>query len=136
MLASMIILFPALAGCASVVQGPTGTPTPDPLAAAQELFATYCAECHGPLGEGHAIPSAPALDASEHAWHHPDWQLRMFIRDGKFSFSPVEMPSFRDELIDEQIDLVIAYVKTLWTQAQRETQEDMNRRSILPTATP
>jgi len=132
----MIVLFPALAGCSAAVQGPTGSPTPDSPAAGRALFEAYCAECHGPLGEGHAIPSAPALDASEHAWHHPDWQLQQFIRDGKFSFGPVAMPTFRDKLTDEQIDHVLAYLKTLWTQEQRQTQEDMNRRSILPQATP
>ena len=110
----------------------TAIPTPDPVALGREVFASHCARCHGAQAEGHAVEPAPALDASEHAWHHPDWQLHQFIGDGKYSLSSVQMPAFADKLSDEQIGLVIAYIKSLWTDEQRLSQEDMNQRSVLP----
>jgi len=111
----------------------TPTPTPDPVALGREVFAIHCAGCHGENAEGHAVEPAPALDASEHAWHHPDWQLRQFIHDGKYSLGPVQMPAFKDKLGDEQIGFVIAYIKSLWTEEQRASQESMNQRSVVPT---
>ena len=111
------------------------TPTPTPVALGRTLFVANCAECHGENAEGHVIEPAPALDASEHAWHHPDWQLRQFIHDGKYSFGPVQMPAFKDKLGDPagQIGFVIAYIKSLWTEEQRASQESMNQRSVVPT---
>ena len=45
------------------------------------------------------------------------------------------MPAFKDKLGDPagQIGFVIAYIKSLWTEEQRASQEDMNRRSVVPT---
>ena len=111
----------------------TPTPTPDLVALGREVFVTQCAECHGGNAEGHAVEPAPALDASEHAWHHPDWQLRQFIHDGKYSFGPVQMPAFKDKLSEEQIGYVIVFIKSLWTEEQRASQESMNQRSVVPT---
>ena len=92
----------------------------------------YGAACHRENAEGHAVEPAPALDGSERAWHHPDWQLRQFIHDGKYSLNPVKMPAFKDRLSDEEIGFVIAYHKSLWTDEQRASQESMNQRSLLP----
>lgn len=132
----MLLLLPGLAGCASALARPTPTATADPAVAGGRLFELNCAECHGPAGEGHAIPSAPALDSTEHAFHHPDWELRQFITNGKVSFGPVDMPAFGDKLSEQEIGLVIAYLKSLWTEGARQFQESVNQRLVLPTATP
>ena len=43
------------------------------LALGAEVYSANCATCHGTEGEGHGeIEVAPALNATEHAWHHPD----------------------------------------------------------------
>ena len=61
------------------------------LALGAQVYVENCAACHGPKGEGHAdIAAAPALDASEHAWHHADGQLQQLILEGGQI-----MPSFR-----------------------------------------
>lgn len=132
-----ILLLPGLVGCTAAVAPPTRTPEPDLVAVGRELFEIHCAECHGQRAEGHAIPSAPALDSSEHAWHHPDWQLRQFIGDGKPSFlGPVDMPAFRDKLTEQEIDFLIASLKSLWTEEHRQFQADLNQRFVVPSATP
>lgn len=121
-----------LAACGPL---PTASPTatPDPAAEGRAVFVANCAKCHGQNAEGHVLEPAPALDASEHAWHHPDWQLHQFIHDGKYRLGPVQMPAFKDTLTDEQIGFVITYIKSLWTEEQRASQESMNQRSVLPT---
>ena len=84
---------------------------------AQVLYEENCASCHGVQGEGHVLLIAPALDSSEHAWHHPDEQIISIIRDGGF-----QMPPVGSEMSDEQIESVIAYFKTWWTPQQRQMQ--------------
>lgn len=132
----IVLLLPALVGCASTVAAPSQAPTPDPVAAGGQLFEIHCAECHGPNAEGHAIPSAPALNSTEHAWHHADWQLMQFISEGKISFGPVDMPAFGDSFTPQEIEFVIAFLKSLWSEEHREFQESVNQRFVLPSATP
>ncbi len=127
-----ICLIGLLVAC-SPLAAHSSTPTSIPGALGREVFVSNCARCHGENAEGHVVEPAPALDASEHAWHHPDWQLQQFIHDGKYGPGPVRMPAFKDTLSDEQIGFVITYIKSLWTEEQRASQESMNQRSVLPT---
>ncbi len=122
-----------LAGCslASETSLPTATtvptPTLDPVAPGREVFQRVCAQCHGQKAEGYANEqAAPALDHSEHAWHHPDQQIQDWIKNGKYGF--VQMPALGDQLSDEEIEAVIAYLHTLWTPEQLETQQDITSR--------
>lgn len=150
----MLGLITLLVACSPQVM-PTPTPTLDPIGQGREVFVTNCAECHGENTEGHVVEPAPALNASEYAWHTctpfgprarrgetacaasvgvtPTGKLRQFIHDGKYSLNPVKIPAFKDKLSDEEIGLVIAYIKSLWTEEQRASQESMNQRSIVPT---
>lgn len=104
------------------------TPTPDPVAQGQEVYLRVCAECHGPNGEGRANElAAPALDESEHAWHHPDQQIRDWIVNGKLGLGR-EMPAYGEELTDDEVDAVIVYLHTLWTPEQLEQQQNVTDR--------
>ncbi len=111
---------------------PSPTPTAEPAALGQEVYARVCAECHGEQAEGRADPPAPALDGSGHAWHHPDAQMRDWIKNGKLGLMN-EMPAFGDQLTDAEVDAVLTYLKTLWSEEQRETQESINQRYATPT---
>jgi mono/diheme cytochrome c family protein len=88
------------------------------LALGERVFADNCASCHGPQGEGHVLVNAPALDSSEHAWHHPDGQIQLLIKNGG-----VLMPSFADILNDEEIEAVIRYLQTWWMADQLAAQQ-------------
>ena len=89
------------------------------IAVGQEVYAENCASCHGFQGEGHAdVVQAPALDESEHAWHHPDGQLQELLTNGG-----TLMPAFGDELSDEEILAVIRYFQTWWTADQIASQQ-------------
>ena len=74
---------------------------------------------------------APALDHTEHAWHHPDQQLTDWIKNGKIGLGN-PMPALGDQLSDEEIEAVIAYLHTLWTVDQLETQQSITDRYISP----
>ena len=84
---------------------------------AQSLYESNCASCHGLQGQGHIELNAPALDHSEHAWHHPDEQIIMIIREGGFNMPPVGA-----DLSNEEIENIFAYMKGWWTEEQKEYQ--------------
>lgn len=116
-----------LAGC-GFASAPGPTPTVDLSAQGREVYLRVCAECHGQKAEGYANElAAPALDHSEHAWHHPDQQIRDWIKNGKLGLGQ-EMPALGDRLSEAEIEAVIAYLHSLWTTEQLETQQDITSR--------
>lgn len=120
----LLSLAMLLAACATPT--PAATPTPGPAVRGAELFAATCATCHGTAGDG-SPGVAPALDASGHAWHHPDGQLRDWISRGKLGLGS-RMPGYGDQLGEDGIEAVLAYVHTLWTDEQRRAQRDVSER--------
>lgn len=83
------------------------------------IYQANCASCHGAEGAGYAavgIP-APAVNGSEHAWHHPDEQILALIRQGGNM-----MPAVGADWSDEELKAVWAYVKQWWTPQQRKSQ--------------
>ena len=89
------------------------------LALGERLFQANCASCHGVYGEGHADENliAPAVNGSEHAWHHGDEQILGLIQGGgRF------MPAVGAEWTQEEREAVWIYAKHWWTPEQREFQ--------------
>ena len=107
----------------SVVELPF--PVGDP-AIVSDIFANTCAVCHGPAANGDP-GLAPGLDSPWHAWEHPDRQIRDWIENGKLGLG-VNMPGYGDKLDEQAISDVIEYVRTLWTQEQRDVQHDLSLR--------
>ncbi|MCW5875798.1 MAG: cytochrome c [Anaerolineales bacterium] len=103
-------------------------PRPEPLASqaqlalGEQVYAQTCAVCHGDRGQGHLLPGAPALDHSEHAWHHPDGQIQQLILAGG-----TLMPPLGDQLSHEEIVAVIRYIQTWWTPQQLEAQQELSQ---------
>lgn len=97
----------------------------------QTLFIQKCQSCHGidGVGETYNIPSltdksyirAPALNDSEHAWHHTDEALVKTILEG--SPRTQKMVAWQQQGMTEKnaVDLV-AYIKSLWTQRELDCQ--------------
>lgn len=107
---------------------PTATSTPDPISQGQQAFARVCAQCHGENAEGYANElNAPALDSTEHAFHHPDQQIHDWIVNGKVGLGR-QMPSLGAQLTDGDVHAVIAYLHTLWTSEQLASQQDVSSR--------
>ncbi|MDZ4770376.1 MAG: cytochrome c [Chloroflexota bacterium] len=108
------------------------------IAQGQQLYAQNCASCHGANGEGQ-FPNAPNQpdatgrvgapphNETGHTWHHTDDFLIRYTREGGVSLTDpanfYPMPAFGDQLSDAQIALVTAYIKTMWNDEQRTSQQ-------------
>ncbi|MES9844319.1 MAG: cytochrome c [Candidatus Sedimenticola sp. 6PFRAG5] len=87
------------------------------------IFQQNCAVCHGKRGEGAAnwqkvgpdgkYP-APPLNGTGHAWHHQIPILRRAIKEGGQAYGG-KMPAFEEKLSTKQIDSVIAWFQSLWS---------------------
>ena len=91
-----------------------------------ELYATTCQPCHGDRNGEDATLGAPPHNASGHTWHHPDAQLKETIFNGKTGLGL--MPPFKDKLTEHEVDAILIYIKTWWTEDQRERQADISQR--------
>ena len=86
------------------------------------LYKSNCLSCHGKDGIGETVypwnlgkPGyfpAPALDDSQHAWHHSDEDLVKFILEG--SPRTPRMPSWKHKLTEKNAQDIVAYMKSLW----------------------
>lgn len=118
-------------------------PRPDPVQVArgEAVYTHHCLECHGAAGKGPPgdwrIRDAdgyfppPPLDDSAHAWHHPTAALLATIRDG----SPQgqgRMPAWKDKLSEQEMQDVVAYIKSLWSDPVYGLWSKMEQQSLEP----
>ncbi|MBE3589333.1 MAG: c-type cytochrome [Firmicutes bacterium] len=94
---------------------------PSSVAAGKQLFESHCASCHGMnAAGGMKIGIATSADLRqrhlEPLYHNDTSLLERAILDGKDeegkSLNPA-MPRWRGQLSKEQVDSIIAYLKTL-----------------------
>lgn len=96
------------------------------------LYERSCASCHGGATGGSISDIPPPHNAEGHTWHHGDCVLADIIRDGPAPRpgAPDDfptMPAFGDDLHDDDIDAILAYIRTWWTEEQREFQAERTR---------
>ena len=103
----------------------------------QTVYHAQCASCHGVNGEGQFPDAplerditrrygAPPHDGTGHTWHHDDDLIIRIIREGGMG-DPVNfyvMPALGSALSEEEIEAVIAYIKTLWSPEQQTIQHE------------
>jgi mono/diheme cytochrome c family protein len=124
-----VLALLGVAACSATLQTSNATqsltPTIDTIGQGREVYMRICAQCHGENGEGYANElQSPALNQSEHAYHHPDQQIHDWIVNGKLGLGR-QMPPFGEQLTDNEVHAVIAYLHTLWTPEQLEIQQDI-----------
>ena len=89
------------------ISGRSAEPT---LATAGETqFQTYCAACHGPLGEGNVMLGAPALNDNNWLYGGSRGAIRQTLREGRNGV----MPAQQELLYPAKIHLLAAYVYSL-----------------------
>ena len=110
----------------------------DDAIAGQALYQENCASCHGSNLEGEAnwrspkedgrLP-APPHDETGHTWHHGEELLFNYTKlGGKAALAQQGidinsgMPSFSDQLHDQQIWDILAYIKSTWPERQQNLQ--------------
>jgi mono/diheme cytochrome c family protein len=141
-----------LAACDQVPSGTTETARSEdtPLDRKQDsaqvargkaVYEKHCMECHGAGGKGQpgdwrvrdadGMFPPPPLDDSAHAWHHPTAVLLEVIRDG----SPQgqgKMPAWKDKLTEQEMQDVVVYIKSLWSDPVYRLWSKMEQQSLEP----
>ena len=92
------------------------------------LYKKNCVSCHGGATGGRQEDFPPKHNANGHTWHHPDQQLALIILDGfQRGGGALPMPSFRGDMSQDDVDAVLAYIKTWWTEQQRAFQAQVTK---------
>jgi cytochrome c550 len=76
---------------------------PADSASGEDIYLQLCSNCHGAELEGGL---GPALGFGSNVMGQPDEFLRVSILEGRG-----RMPSFESSLSDEQVDLLIGYIR-------------------------
>ena len=100
------------------------------------LYQVNCAVCHKQDASGTGnwkqrdaegkLPPPP-LNGTAHAWHHPLSVLRRTVRLGGVPLGGT-MPGFADKLSAEEIDAILAWIQSHWSdEVYRVWQERNNQ---------
>lgn len=112
------------AGCAD------GAPDADQgmVARGEQLYAASCVQCHGGPTGGQISDIPPRHNAEGHTWHHSDCLLAEIVLDGlpprPGATGDQVMPAYRDELTEADVEAILAFLKTWWTDEQRSSQAE------------
>jgi len=114
---------------------------PAQVARGHVAFDKHCAECHGTEGKGQPgdwrVRDAngnyppPPLDDNAHAWHHPTEALLETVREGSPQGLGI-MPAMKHKLSEQEMQDVVAYIKSLWSEPVYRQWLDIEQRSLEP----
>ncbi|HEV8671973.1 MAG TPA: cytochrome c [Candidatus Limnocylindria bacterium] len=98
----------------------------------EQVYSANCLSCHGGPTGGTIDDDPPRHNANGHTWHHPDCALRQMIREGSAGISEVRrsavpMQPFKGSLSRDEIDAVLAYIRTMWMPWQQQAQATFTR---------
>ena len=112
------------------------------VALGQTVYTGNCASCHGARLEGEpdwrtrnadGTFKAPPHDETGHTWHHPDFDMFRYTKQGGQALAPrgfkSAMPGFGDTLSDREIWAVLSFIHTFWPPRIRERQRRINTQS-------
>ncbi|MCU7876492.1 MAG: cytochrome c [Candidatus Thiodiazotropha sp. (ex Lucinoma borealis)] len=104
------------------------------------LFQTNCASCHKPDASGTPnwrdldadgkLPPPP-LNGTAHAWHHPLSILHRTVRVGGVPLGGT-MPGFAETLNTEQINDILAWVQSHWSEEIYRIWHERNAQANKP----
>jgi mono/diheme cytochrome c family protein len=123
--------------------GPAGLFAPSDAQRGERLYV-LCASCHGNADSSATVSGSRVYPARHnstgHTFEHPDCELLEIVRNGgndrtkqeRAALAPsgaLEMPAFRQRLPDDDIVAILQYIRTMWTDEQRQAQERLTRES-------
>ncbi len=115
--------------------------TPQRISDGRGIYLLHCATCHGTELQGQTnweLPDAttgmmpaPPHDDSGHTWHHADDQLFETVKYGAATaMGDPEyrsmMPAFKDALSDKEINSVLVFIRSTWSDAHTRWQQGAN----------
>lgn len=138
---AIVVATAAIAG--SLALGSAALASED-LAQGAKLYTEHCASCHGAKLEGapdwrrrgaDGLLPAPPHDETGHTWHHGDRLLFDYTKLGGVGLLAARgitnfesgMPGFAEILTDDEIRVVLAFIKSRWPIDIRRHQEHMTR---------
>ena len=116
---------------------PTADRNDPVIAEGRAQYDLVCAHCHGYNLEGQLVETladtralgmntVPAPGPSGHFWQHPDQLLIRVIQEGiQNPLDQFPMAAFGADLTEDQIRAILAYIKTSWTDEQRDYQAQL-----------
>lgn len=123
-IATLLVVALALSSCGGTQVEPGGTPADPFIQNGARLYQANCQVCHGGATGGKLKDIPPPHNANGHTWDHPDQWLTAAILNGiTFSLEEQKMPAFKDQLTEEDVKAILAYIKTWWTEEQRASQK-------------
>lgn len=112
---------------------------PQQVARGLIVYDRDCAACHGTDGKGQpgdwrvrdaqGMYPPPPLDDSAHAWHHPTVVLLEAVRDGSPN-GEGNMPGWKGKLTEQDMQDVVAYIKSLWSDQVYQMWSEIEQRSL------
>lgn len=112
-----VLLFLGCAGSVETAQVELG----------RKIYTQNCQGCHGDPATGeNATHGAANHGPGGHTWHHADGQLVDIIL-GRLNHPGRQMPSFEGKLSEDEVMVVLAYIKTGWLPEQREFQAEVSQ---------
>jgi mono/diheme cytochrome c family protein len=109
----------------------SGTSRSEVVELGAKLYDENCASCHGGESGGAISDSPPRHNANGHTWHHPDCLLADITLRGAAAWgadpSTSAMPAFAGDLSVEEVDAILAFIKTWWTDEQRSYQAEVTQ---------
>ena len=76
------------------------------------------------MPDANGVYPAPPHTSDGHTWHHPDQQLLAIISDGGIMPNSA-MPGFGEQLSADEMEAILAYIKTFWDDDARKYQEQV-----------
>jgi len=106
----------------------------------RQVYADYCAACHGANLEGEpnwrirkpdGLLPAPPHDETGHTWHHSDKQLFQMTKIGAAALIQdptyqTAMPIYDGVLSDREIIAVLSYIKSTWPAHVKQHHDRLN----------
>ncbi|NIM92719.1 MAG: c-type cytochrome [Anaerolineales bacterium] len=109
-----------------------------PLQVGQELYAEYCATCHGDFGEGGPNPARPndiiaPISSSEYLRTRDDSTLTSIVAQGQpnFGMSPFGT-TYGGPLDDSEIESIVAFIRSWEINPPVELPPEIAERPLAP----
>ena len=132
---SLLLLAMLVAACGPLASDDDDNDVAQDLELGEELYYQHCETCHGGDTGGNIEDVPPPHNEHGHTWHHGDCENLAMVMDGTSEVHeqmlidqgiPEEdavMPAFEGTLSEDEAIAILNFIKTWWTDEQREHQE-------------